>query len=117
MDQIKHALASGSIRPGEQLPSVRHLAVELKVNPATIVKAYSELEHAGVLVTRRGTGTFVSTERPAVAGEQKIAIATRQAERLVVECRQLGLTPVQVREILESLVRRYYADGNQGETS
>jgi len=56
---IQFAIATGRLRPGEQLPTVRQLAVELRVNANTVAKVYAELERTGVLETRRGVGTFV----------------------------------------------------------
>jgi GntR family transcriptional regulator len=58
-DQIRYGIASGLLVPGEQLPTVRALAVELSVNPNTVIKAYTELEREGVLTTEQGSGTFV----------------------------------------------------------
>lgn len=60
---IRFAIATGKLREGEQLPTVRQLAVELRVNANTVAKVYAELERAGIVETRRGVGTFV-TERP-----------------------------------------------------
>ena len=65
-DQIRYGIASGKLRPGEQLPTVRALAVDLSVNPNTVIKAYTELERQGVLTTEQGSGTFVAPQ-PAVA--------------------------------------------------
>ena len=59
IDQIKYGIASGSLQAGEQLPTVRALAVELKVNLNTVNKAYKELEIQSILATQQGTGTFV----------------------------------------------------------
>ena len=64
IEQVKSSIARGGLRPGDQLPTVRQLAVELSINPNTVAKAYRELEIQGVLATQQGTGTFVS-ERPA----------------------------------------------------
>jgi GntR family transcriptional regulator len=64
-DQIRYGIASGRLRPGEQLPTVRALAVDLSVNPNTVIKAYTELERQGVLTTEQGSGTFVAPQ-PAV---------------------------------------------------
>ena len=61
-DQIRYGIGSGKLLPGEQLPTVRALAVELKVNPNTVIKAYTELERLGVLTTEQGSGTFVAPE-------------------------------------------------------
>ena len=59
IDQIKYGIASGSLLAGEQLPTVRALAVELKVNLNTVTKAYKELEIQNILATQQGTGTFI----------------------------------------------------------
>lgn len=63
IDQVQAAIASGALRPGEQLPTVRLVAVELAINPNTVMRAYRELEIRGVLDTQQGTGTFVA-DRP-----------------------------------------------------
>jgi GntR family transcriptional regulator len=65
-DQIRYGIGSGKLRPGEQLPTVRSLAVDLSVNPNTVIKAYTELERLGVLTTEQGSGTFVAPQ-PALA--------------------------------------------------
>lgn len=64
MDQVTGGMATGGLRPGDQLPTVRQLAVDLAINPNTVVRAYRELEIRGVLETQQGTGTFISTEPP-----------------------------------------------------
>jgi GntR family transcriptional regulator len=64
-DQIRFGVASGFLTAGEQLPTVRALAVELSVNPNTVIKAYSELEREGVLATEQGSGTFIAVQAPA----------------------------------------------------
>ncbi len=61
-DQVRFGLASGQLRPGEQLPTVRALSVELAVNPNTVIKAYTELEREGIVTSEQGTGTFVSLQ-------------------------------------------------------
>src|SRR6202011_976092 len=74
-DQIRYGIASGLLSPGEQLPTVRALAVELAVNPNTVIKAYTELEREGILTTEQGTGTFVAGQQPAaMSGEKREAM-------------------------------------------
>src|SRR5262249_23891521 len=63
-DQVRFGVASGLLSPGEQLPTVRALAVELKVNPNTVIKAYSDLEREGLISSEQGSGTFVSSQAP-----------------------------------------------------
>ena len=60
MEQVKHAVETGALRPGDQLPGIRKLAESLVVNPNTVAKAYRELEHAGVIELRQGSGAFIS---------------------------------------------------------
>ena len=60
MEQVKHGIETGALRPGEQLPGIRPLAEELVINPNTVAKAYRELEHEGVIELRHGAGAFVS---------------------------------------------------------
>ena len=81
IDQILGGIASGALSPGDQLPTVRQLAVELTVNPNTVVRAYRELEIRGVLSTQQGVGTFI-TALPVKPGE---AERQRQLDRLVGE--------------------------------
>jgi GntR family transcriptional regulator len=61
-DQIRFGIASERFRPGEQLPTVRALAVDLAINPNTVIKAYSELERLGILTTEQGSGTFIAAQ-------------------------------------------------------
>ena len=60
IDQVTGAIAAGSLRGGDQLPTVRQLAVDLEINPNTVIRAYRELEIRGVLKSQQGTGTFIS---------------------------------------------------------
>src|SRR5437868_13576720 len=76
---LRAAIASGRLRPGDQLPTVRQLAVELKVNANTVARVYADLERAGVLETRRGVGSFIGTgapERARSAGDRERKLKT-----------------------------------------
>jgi len=73
---IRRLVASGALAPGRGIPSVRELAADLRVNPATVAKAYQRLTDAGVLAVRRGEGTFVADEPPSLAkGERSRRLA------------------------------------------
>src|SRR6267142_5755902 len=63
MDQVLAAMASGRLATGDQLPTVRQLAVDLSINPNTVIRAYRELEIRGFLDTQQGTGTFISNQK------------------------------------------------------
>jgi len=78
-DRFRVAIATGALESGAALPSVRQLAAQLRVNPATVVQAYRELEEAGVVESRQGAGTFVRE----VAEPRRLAERQREARRLV----------------------------------
>jgi GntR family transcriptional regulator len=63
IDQVTGGIAAGALAPGDQLPTVRQLAVDLSINPNTVIRAYRELEIRGMLETEQGTGTFVSNQK------------------------------------------------------
>ena len=81
IDQVHAARAAGAARPGDQLPTVRQLAVDLAINPNTVMRAYRELELTGVLETQQGTGTFLTDTK----AEQSRAERDKQLDRLVAE--------------------------------
>jgi GntR family transcriptional regulator len=81
IDQVNSALASGRVSPGDQLPTVRQAAVDLAINPNTVIRAYRELEIRGILSTQQGTGTFVTD---AQVEESKVE-RERRLTRLVDE--------------------------------
>jgi len=105
---IKFAIATGKLRIGDQLPTVRQLAVDLKINANTVAKVYAELEKSGVLQTRRGVGTFVH-DRPA-----EVAQSRRDRERhlreltdhFIAETHSRGFSIDEVIEHLESRRKR-----------
>ena len=66
IEQVRFAVARGELQPGNQLPTVRQLAVDLSINPNTVIRAYRELEIEGVLETQQGSGTFVGKKKPEV---------------------------------------------------
>ena len=75
MQQIQHAIENGALQDGDQLPGIRTLAEELLVSPNTVAKAYSELEHAGVLDLRHGSGAFISVSRRARLLAERVRVA------------------------------------------
>jgi GntR family transcriptional regulator len=95
MEQIKHLVAAGRLKPGDQLPTIRQLAVDLRVNPNTVVRAYHELDRQGVISTQQGRGTF---------------IARRPDERRLVEMRKDRLRAIMGGALLEALSLGYEAE-------
>ena len=103
VDQIKFGIASGRLLPGEQLPTVRELAVHLQVNPKTVRKGYSELEILGILDTQQGTGTFVGRKEVDIGENEKERMLEQICSELVARGNQYGFTP---EEIVAHLQRR-----------
>jgi len=103
VDQIRYGIASDRLMPGEQLPTVRALAVHLQVNPNTVRKAYSELEILGILDTQQGTGTFVSDQQVEIDEDEKKRMLRQICDELVARGNQYGFT---VREIITHMQRR-----------
>jgi GntR family transcriptional regulator len=81
IDQVRAGVASGTLTSGDQLPTVRQLAVDLAINPNTVMRAYRELELAGMLETHQGTGTFISDKKV----ERKSAERDRQLGQMAGE--------------------------------
>ncbi|MFH1756290.1 MAG: GntR family transcriptional regulator [Candidatus Latescibacterota bacterium] len=71
IEQVKFGMARGELSPGNQLPTVRQLAVSLSINPNTVIRAYRELEIEGLLDTHQGSGTFISHSQPKIDGIEK----------------------------------------------
>jgi GntR family transcriptional regulator len=106
VDQVHAGRASGELRPGERLPTVRQLAVDLKVNPNTVVRAYRELELTGFLTTHQGTGTFVTDapfERSAAQREEKL---TQLVAEFVSRAGREGFTVAEVADRLREFVKQ-----------
>ena len=115
MEQVKHAIETGALRPGEQLPGIRPLAEELVINPNTVAKAYRELEHEGVIELRHGAGAFVSGQ--ATKGK-KAADSLRTAQPIVAaaieKLRDRGLTDEEIRRLFEAELAGLTKTGGRG---
>jgi GntR family transcriptional regulator len=97
VNQVKYLVASGLLMPGEELPPIRTLALQLKVTPNTIVKAYGELEISGVIHKRQGSGTFVSEGRPQqVALRERRRVIEQRIDALLAEAHQLNFTAEEI---------------------
>jgi GntR family transcriptional regulator len=102
MQQIRHATESGALRDGDQLPGIRTLAEQLVVSPNTVAKAYSELEHEGLLEVRHGTGAFVSLDRRGKALADHVSQAGQRVGRLIEDLRDEGLHDDEIRRVFEA---------------
>jgi GntR family transcriptional regulator len=104
--QIKHAVATGALPHGTQLPSVRQLASELVINPNTVVRAYRELEHAGLLEGVAGRGWFVTYGAPRLRSEERRRRLQTYIDQLWAEGRALGYSTEELADIAATALRR-----------
>jgi GntR family transcriptional regulator len=106
MEQIRHAAENGALRDGDQLPGIRTLAEELLVSPNTVAKAYSELEHAGLLEMRQGSGAFLSLNRRTRGIQERINAAAIQVDALIGALRSDGLQDDEIWRLFETALFR-----------
>ncbi len=100
IDQVQGAIAGGLLKPGDQLPTVRLVAVELAINPNTVLRAYREMEIRGIVDTQQGTGTFIGERQAGPPKEER----HRQLMQLVSEfISRAGAAGLTVDEVIDAL--------------
>lgn len=104
INQVKYLVASGRLRPGDELPPIRSLAEQLLINPNTVARAYRDLESAGLVVSRVGSGTRVTDGASPLARKERMRILTSDVDALLAQANQLGFN---VDEVVELLQRRH----------
>ena len=100
-DRLRVAIAAGELKSGDALPSVRHLATRLRVNPATVVQAYRDLEAAGFVEMRQGAGTFVKELGADRRAGERARHATRLVRQLLADAARLGLSSRELADAIE----------------
>ena len=102
MQQIRHAVEKGVLQDGDQLPGIRSLAQELVISPTTVSRAYSELEHEGLLDLRQGSGAFISASLSPTKRVKSFHEAGQRVLELIASLRSDGLQDDEIRRIFES---------------
>jgi len=102
MQQIRHAIETGVLQPGDNLPGVRTLAQQLVISPNTVVKAYSELEHEGLLDLRHGSGAYVSGRRLKKRKADRLRQAQERVRSLVEKLQREGLSEEEIHRLVEA---------------
>jgi len=103
IEQVKFGIARAALQPGDQLPTVRQLAVDLSVNPNTVIRAYRELEIEGVIETQQGSGTFVGEVRPRIDALERQRMLDQILTELLARASTYGFS---LDEVLEGLRQR-----------
>ena len=114
MEQVKHAIETGALRPGEQLPGIRPLAEELVVNPNTVAKAYRELEHEGVIELRQGAGAFVTDKAPSRKDADRLRAAQAIVATAIEKLRARAVTDEEIRRLFEAELAGLLRGGKHG---
>jgi len=110
IDQVQAGIAAGSLPPGHQLPTVRQVAVDLAINPNTVLRAYRELEIRGVLETQQGTGTFISHRKMTPDDSERERQLAQWVGELVARAGAQGFT---VQDVAQALFDRYPSLGRR----
>ena len=103
IEQVKFAVASGDLKPGDQLPTVRQLAVDISINPNTVIRAYRELEFEGLLDSQQGSGTFVSDKQPEIDAVERQRMLDQIVTELLARASAYGFT---LEEVLQGVRQR-----------
>jgi GntR family transcriptional regulator len=104
--RVRVAIASGELATGEALPSVRSLATQLRVNPATVVQAYRDLESEGLVSTRHGAGTFVQEVGADRKSRERATEARKLVRELVARAGGLGISTAELRKAIDEEMKR-----------
>ena len=107
IDQVKLDIALGRLTSGDRLPTVRELAATLAINPNTIAKAYSQLQHEGIITTRAGAGAFVAAMDSGLTRSVKRKMISEELERIVVEAFHMQIDRKTLTDWFEGVVDRF----------
>jgi len=115
MEQVKHAIETGALKAGDQLPGIRPLAEELVINPNTVAKAYRELEHEGVIELRHGAGAFVSASARGKRAAEKVRAGQSIVASAVEKLHARGMSDDEIRRLFEAELAGLSKAGGRGE--
>jgi GntR family transcriptional regulator len=117
IEQVKRLVAMGALGVGEQLPTVKQLALDLTINSNTVARAYHDLEREGIIETSPGRGSFVRLNGAVADVRRNLAGVARKAlEEAVREGRSLGLEANELRELFDAVVQRWFPDARENKT-
>ena len=105
VDQVRHAVRTGLLRDGDQLPSVRDVVTQITINPNTVHRAYRELEHQGIAEGRAGLGTFITSGKRVAPNVTERASLEHALRDWVIDARRTGLDEETISELMRSALR------------
>jgi GntR family transcriptional regulator len=110
VEQVKRSTALGVLQSGEQLPTVKQLALDLTINPNTVARAYRDLERDGVIETSPGRGSFVKGDGVSSTRAAASDVTRRAMEGAVREAKAMGLTRADVRDVVDAVLDRWFSE-------
>lgn len=113
IEQVKHGIENGALRPGDQLPGIRKLAESIPMNPNTVAKAYKELEHMGLVELRQGSGAFIAEGLDTKELTDRMQSARPIVEKAIEKLLQLGLSEEEVRRLMEAELAARKVEGSR----
>jgi len=115
MEQVRHAVETGALRPGDQLPTIRKLAGDLVINPNTVVRAYRDLEHEKIVELKQGAGAFI---RESVAGRgQEMRKGQKVVQSAMERMKSLGLSEEEMRRLFENELAVSHVKNRSGDSN
>ncbi len=110
-EQVKYAVATGSLVAGDRLPTIREVAAQTRVNRNTIARAYGELERDGVIVSRSGQGSFVAAGATSIQKRERLRVLEEMVEKLLVEAYHFQIPPAELRTLFDRVEAGFSAAG------
>jgi GntR family transcriptional regulator len=107
VQQVKYAAATGALKPGEFLPSIRPLAEELRINRNTVAKAYSELENEGVIQTQPGKGSFLAGNNSPLKKSARQQLVIEAIDQAIVQAHHLQISNAEFKELVDRRLERF----------
>ncbi len=104
--QVKYKIANGVLKEGDRLPTVREMAGKLCINPNTVAKAYAELERGGIIVTRRGMGSFVADKSVVIKKAERLKMVSQHLERALTEAYHLDISIEEVEQLFQQEINQ-----------
>ena len=107
IEQVKYQIATGVLKPHDELPSVRALAGQYLINPNTVMRAYLELERDGVIYKKRSVGTYVAEKDVSMSQEEKFKIVRQLLDKTLAQAAELGLSPVDMQQVFQERLDQF----------
>ncbi len=114
IEQIGAAIARGELKPGDKLPAVRKLAAELVINPNTVARAYTQMEQSGLVVTKSGSGTYVSDPKLRSRDAADLSLLTERMDTVITRAINLGLETDQILELFQDRLGHFNQSQSRG---